>query len=372
MLLAVAGLCCFPLGLVAFAMGFGAFRRAKRDGVAPPGTALVSMGLGVLSLVFAAGFVSLSVHLANERKEASAALQGKLAQRLGGETVDLETACDLGREFLIRARQQAPDRITCAGPLDGAGVLRLRGVASGSERELTLCLARAHRWFVFGMPADGECPTAGPALPKQKPADEVAFQAQEEELRATEETRRAAAAIARFDERLAKLTKALDATEPGTKAECPGGEMKDLAFVDAAQLRHFTHSDEWEFLTHRDFRQALSRDDAGDRVEAIDALAKRGTRVVVFQDDSRRWPKVLSGNMHFDAGAFVGWARLVDLKSGAVLCDAELKFSNSTAVDTFRLTKLESKEHALESALEKDLEKHFEAAVAKLPFSLVR
>ncbi|MEW5742065.1 MAG: DUF4190 domain-containing protein [Myxococcota bacterium] len=369
-LLGVVGLCCFPFGIVAFVMGLMAFNQARREGRSAPGSAVASMVLGVLSLVFLAGFVGLGVKLAKERDDAAAALDKKLAGKLDAATLDQETACDLARQFLITEHQRQPDEIQCVGPLTGQGVLKLEGVTSGPDKEArVLCLARAHRWFVFSEPGDGVCPTEGPSVPAGQPGSSEALVAEEKRLREAERERRVKAVVADFDAQARQVLLAIDGHAPGTVGACgadfSAAKGRALRFVDHSQLRKREAGD-WDFMTHSEFRQALDKVyDLKERGEAIEKIARQGPWVIVFQEEEpRRWPEV-QGSISFDSGDYVGWLRLVDWKKGAVVCEAPLEFFNSADVSTFRLTKLESKEHALERAVEKDFKKQFELATGK-------
>lgn len=357
--LGVIGLCCFPFGIVAFVLGFLDFRRAKRDGHATPGSALAGMVLGVLSLFFFGGFALLGVKLKAERDAASSALQAKLEGKRDGASLDAETACDVSREFLISERQQAPDAIACSGPPLGDTVLTQPMTRGYDKEPFTLCLAKAHRWFVFAEPADDECPKAGPQVSSKAPANEQALRDEEKALRDAEATRRAAAVAQDFDRRRRALVQALDEHQPGTVGAC--GELPDLAkkplrFVDHSQLRK-RQDDDWDFMTHREFRAALDGSrDGKDRAEDIGKLLRSGPVFVVFQEDApKRWPEV-HGSSDYTSGDYAGWVRLVDFKAGRVLCEAPLAFYNSSTVSSLRLTKLESREHALETAVEKDFE----------------
>jgi hypothetical protein len=128
--------------------------------------------------------------------------------------------------------------------------------------------------------------------------------------------------------------------------------------------------DDWDFLTHGEFRgaRALSTKPL-EQAKSIEALEGMGPLVVVFDPDTRLWPKTVDGST-FDFGEFDGRLLVANFDTGTVLCAMDFTARSSTDVSITRLTKLETKQHALQRAIDKDFKKQVkaksEAALRKL------
>ncbi len=181
------GCCCFPVAIVAIALGLRARKLARESGTPAPATAGIALGLGALGLVvgiFVAGFaLQRELH----RRARIGTLESQVAGSLSSPTLEQPIACALAEMRLLRdglgsrsassvERFDCPGRLTQAG--DAARLDDTQVVVSGRRERLDFCFRRGAEWHVTsfgvherceGVPessevgAPGEVPTSPPA-----------------------------------------------------------------------------------------------------------------------------------------------------------------------------------------------------------------
>jgi hypothetical protein len=356
--LGLVGLCCFPAGLVAGVLGLLSYRRALKEGLRPAPVAFMGMGLAALSLALTTSAVVFSMVKNARRDEQKSALVAEVGNRREAAELDDATACDLAKLHYLAPGNGFFDGIECTGKLDGSNNVRtLSGVVTvkGKKRnESTLCLARGHRWFVLSVLERGEaCPPQAPVV-RGPATTEAALEVEEDAWREAETTRMASERVERFEARVKKLDAALTAFDGS--GNCGPAMPKGINIVPYFERRMLTDDrafDDWDFLTTSQFRGARSLQKPRDRAKTIVAFEAAGPLVVVFDSETRVWPRVVNGTT-FSAGQYEGRLVVANFEVGEVLCSMDFDARSSAGVSSTRFTKLESREHALESALEKD------------------
>jgi len=364
------GLCCFPFGVVAGVLGFVQLMKARSEGRSPPPIAIVGLVLGGVSLVITGSAFVFSMKKSAERDADTQALVKKLEGKRDAKTLDAATACDVVRLTLMQTTTEFYDSIECAGPLEQRGeLLVLEGVTthqnSGSRAVTRACLAKGRRWYVLSRGADVECPEQAPVPKGVAPKDDEGLLTEENGWRTAEEARRAKQTVLVFEQRMQSVADAVDGFLDGDPSEKKCDQKvkveERLQYVERPAIDSPSRGN-WDFLSSDEFRTALDgKRETVDRAKAIDSIAEAGAVVGVFAADSQLWPKV-TGTNEFDMGEYAGWVVLVDVKEGRVVCAATVDARSSADVSSVRLTKLESKEHALERAIEKDFRSHFKSA----------
>lgn len=361
----VLGLCCLPFGLVSGFLGLRSFLRARKEGLHPAPVAYMGMGLAAVSLLLTSAAVIFSVVKNAQRDEQKAALQANLGSKRDAQELDQATACDVARLFFLAPGNSFFDGIECSGALKGAGPVRtLSGVVTvkGKKRaESTVCLARGHRWFVLAaVDGDAQCPNQGPVAKGPKGTDE-ALEAEERAWRDAEAVRLAEQRIARFDQRREALSAALEAFDEQPTELCGRlPEVRSVPFFERRTLVGEGAGDEFALLNGSAFRMARLAGTPLESAKSISAFEASGPLVVIFDSTRREWPRVQNG-LSYRGGVFQGRLLVADFEKGKVLCAAGLSALSSTGVTSNRITKLETREHALERAIENDFEDRLKA-----------
>jgi hypothetical protein len=233
---------------------------------------------------------------------------------------------------------------------------------ASKREETSLCLARGRRWFVLGPTFEGSCAERAPEAEGAPPKDEAELEREESRWRDADKLRTAQVRIRRFNARVEKLRAAIEEWDTNPLDTCAKAmPRKDLprrvAFFERRMLTNERAFDDWDFLTHGEMRGAralITR--PVEQAKSIAALEARGPFVVVFDPDTRLWPKTVDDTT-FDFGEFHGRLLVADFEQGTVLCAMDFTARSSKDVSTTRLTRLETKEHALRRAIEKDFKK---------------
>ncbi|MFT3711101.1 MAG: hypothetical protein QM817_26025 [Archangium sp.] len=364
------GLCCFPLGLAAGILGLMSFLAARQAGRSPSIASIIGMTCGGLSIAMAIGASVWSAKMNAARADQSASIKKAVDGKRGAATLDAETACGLSKLYFLGPENPFFDSIECPGALTGdgdvkmlAGVVTLHGT---TKTETSLCLARGRRWFVLGKAFEGACPDEAPKAKGTAPGDDAGLEAEETRWRDEEKLRQGQVRITRFDGRVAVLRDAIEQWDNDPVDTCaktmPKKDLpRRIAFLERRMLGDDRAFDDWDFLTHGEFRgaRALSTHPP-EQAKSIEALEGMGAFVVVFDPDTRLWPKTISDD-DWEFGEFDGRLLVANFETGTVLCAMDFTAKSSKDVTTTRLTKLETKQHALQRAIEKDFKKQVKA-----------
>lgn len=166
---AIAGsvTCCFPAGMLGFALGLQARSAVKEAGGRPPFTATVAIVLGLVSVVAFCGGVVLYVRDSRERDARIATLSAQVEKGRSSEAIDQPLACALAELELLQHGHGSVNAINisgfqCDGKLaqtgDRALLADVRFHTGADERHvLTACLVRGARWSVAELRDDGSC-----------------------------------------------------------------------------------------------------------------------------------------------------------------------------------------------------------------------
>jgi hypothetical protein len=361
------GLCCLPFGLVAGALGLRSYLRARNAGLRPAPVAYIGLGFAAMSLVLTSSAVVFSVVKNAQRDQQKAALEANLGSKRDAQDLDAAAACDLAKLYYLAPGNSFFDGIECSGSLRGEGPVRtLSGVVTvkGKKRaESTVCLARGHRWFVLAaLDADGACPKQGPEVRGPKGTAE-ALEAEERAWRDAEAERVAQQRIARFDRRREVMAAAIEAFDEQPTELC-GRLPADARTVPSLERRLLRSNDDgnddFDFLTSSSFRRARWADQPVEQAKNISTFEAAGPLVVIFDATRQEWPTVQNGSS-YRGGVFQGRLLVADFAKGVVVCAAPLSALSATDVTSHRITKLESREHALERAIENDFEDRLKA-----------
>lgn len=357
LLLGIAGLCCFPLGLIAGIWGFIAVTGAKRENQQPPVLGFVCVALFGLSILTNSGLLIFAMKQNAEREKKKSAVEEKLKGRLEGDQLLKDAACDLAEQHLLKDRLY--ESVSCEGEWAPGPVSRLEVEAkpAGGVEHHVFCFARAHRWYVLMTPGDGKCPAAAPPAPATAAAS---LDEEEDALRAAAAAARAKALVASFGEHVDAVRQAVEIDHE--ERPCAFKREVTAAYVDYDALPGAKEpAPSWELLTHADFAAALDQQrKPEDRAKAIDSISGGGGYVVVFQsDEMKELPKATGGS--FLMGEFDGWLSVVELSTGKLACETRFKFINAQSVGGGVRLKYAPKKSTQELA-DDDFEDKFEAA----------
>lgn len=328
--------CCFPVGIVGIALGVSARKKLAAVGrtTAPATVAIV---LGALSVVDFTGF-AIKFHLDQQAREAQAAgASSRAAEGRTQATLSAETACALAESWLLEHKTTVPEAVACKGRLTaGPAVARLDDVKLGTDETYTVCFGRRSRWFVLGTGLLGECPDAVPEVKAE--GDDAA---QEEAMSKAAQQALLKKGIARFEQHLGSVAKAVDAREPKEQA-CPKLQAASAAIVDFTSLpldgTPAKAEAGWGFLTSGALTTALDeKASVEDRVEAVQgAMKAMQPYVLVLSFEDRALPKDVDSD-RFDQGFFDGWVTVVDASASTVLCETKLDFESSKSIETHKV-----------------------------------
>ncbi len=337
--LALTGLCCPPLGIVGGILALISLSEARKRGEPSPILAIATIVLGVLSLFIGIGFFAFTVKANADRQKSAQETKSKLKGRIDSQTLDADTACELARDYFLSVREMTIGNLDCPKSLTGPRELpRLAGVAldeAGARTTKTFCFARAHRWYVFSVPGDGQCPEAAPVADGPIPANDEEFVKEETGLRQSAQAARAKEVISRFKDEVEERVGQLPDEHEEVKCPSWNDDKVPATFVDARLLAGNMRAEEaesWSPMSDPSWRTALDgKQGSVARADAIDALHSKSRYVLVFDGTGAHdWP-VEKGDS-FEIGTFDGWMTLIDFSKGEVVCDAPLRWQSSTNV----------------------------------------
>lgn len=353
--------------------------RARAEGRSPHPVAIIGMVLALMSVATNAAAIVYGKMKDAQRQSQVADLKSKLGARRDAATLDAATACDLAQLYFVTERSEFTDKVVCTATLGGSAAipsLEVETVNGTKASTVEMCFARGYRWYVLSAlhDGDGECASEAPKSPGTAKTEED-VEAEEGRWRDAEKERLSSARVAEFEARLAELRDQLDAFESArgdacARAQMPKGAPKRIAFVERRMLEvEGRAQDDWDFLTQGEFRSALLSTKTVDRAKSIRVLMEQGELIAVLDPEVRVWPKTTDDDS-FTFGELEGRLVVANVKTGAVWCAMEFRAQSSSDVSSTRLTKLETKRHALERAIEKDFRKQVEskadAALKKL------
>ena len=334
--------CCFPLGLVAIALGVRDLMRANEDGSSKLGP-IAAIAMGTISLgLFGWG----AVLYAQDQKAHEAQLGASTAKAdklRKSETLTLEVASALGEEYLLSKAGPGTQEVKVEGALEG---MQLNGVVTAGKRS-TLCFKKSDHWFVYGSTRIGSCPPAAAG--------------------ATDDAVREATART-FDKQAVEFvtTKLRDAAklaiDDAGPARCSGLSAAKVAVLDPTFLPGDDRAPEgWKFLSTSKLLKAFEEDaDADDAEEANDVLKDY---LLVLTFDDRGLPEEGAKKDTFIKGDFSGDVRLVDLKNHKVLCTAPLEFESSDELETRKVGLKVGPKMNVGDDMGDDFVKHYKSAL---------
>jgi hypothetical protein len=389
--IAVVGICCVPVSLVAAIYALKSIGQARRSGRSIPGRALVALVLAITEIALWIVLASFAIGVRKRQAVAMQTLSKQLQGKRDAPRLDVQTACDLVREQTLsgpNAHLLGPHRLTCRGPLEQTALTAsLEDVDAElfvDRVHLRACFGRSARWFVTGFTGGIACPSI--SWPPSKAKDDAGRAAEENSIRAA-----AAEQFARSEiDALAQKLRAIRETwrgEPRHEQPCPsleidsfvatdGNRWLEPATVDLAFLtRDATAAhDDWPFLTSSSIAVALdSTASPEERAEGIWKMNRDGGPYLVIYDADRRvLPEVtrkkgvLRDEYTFVGGSFEGWMAVVDTRNSKAVCEGRLSFANSPDVD-YKRRGLSLEETRIREALLSNLEDQFkDRAIEKI------
>jgi hypothetical protein len=308
--------CCFPVGLIAAALGFRQFKVAQEQGRSMPIQAVLAMVLGVGSLG-TSGFLAWQMKKDNDAQAAQAAkVLGEVKDARKQETLDAKTACSLAELWFLDTQGIGAVETKCPQPMEATTLPDVEFRRSSVLKHFNVCFARSEgEWVVWGALHAGTCPDAPQAAGEK----------------AMREAGKLVLEKATIDAWKLMASRVRQVAESGEFPEkCPASLSGEVHLVDVALLAGEKGAKDWDFLTTSDIARALPAKGA-TADKAKDALDAMGSAVAVLVAEKRELPREVNETT-FDMGSFDGTLVLVDPKKGEALCSANVSFENSKSL----------------------------------------
>jgi hypothetical protein len=336
--------CCFPLGLVAIALGVRDLMRANADGSSKLGP-VAAIALGSISLVI---FGWGAVLYARDQKAHEAQLgdaSAKADKFRKSDTLTLEVATALGEEYLLSKAGPGTQEVKVEGALEG---MQLNGVVTAGKR-YTLCFKKSDHWFVYGAPRVGGCPPAADGATDDAVRDATAAAFDTQAVEFVSKKIRDAAELAESDAGPARCSAIAKEAKVAVldPSFLPGGRERPVA--------------EWKFLSTSTLLKVFAQNAHAD--DAEEANDKLSSYLLVLTFDERSLPEEGAKKDTFIMGEFSGDVRLVDMKNNKVLCTAPLEFESSDELETRKVGLKVGPKVNVGDNMSDDFEKHYKTAL---------